>query len=182
MGAGRRAIALAGGAAAGGLGTLAMDLVWFRRSRAAGDDSTFGEWESTAGAEGFDEAGAPAEVGRRAAATVGVEVPEQRAGEVNDAVHWLTGTGWGMGGAALAEAGVPAPLAGVAAGVVAFGAAYAVLPAMGLYDPVWEYDGKTLAKDASAHLTYGAATGLGLTLLGSVLGGRRGLRRFHPNR
>ena len=28
-----------------------------------------------------------------------------------------------------------------------------------IYKPIWEYDAKTLAKDLSAHLAYGAGTG-----------------------
>jgi hypothetical protein len=33
-----------------------------------------------------------------------------------------------------------------------------VLPAAGLYEPIWKYDRKTLAKDLSAHLVYGVIT------------------------
>jgi len=34
---------------------------------------------------------------------------------------------------------------------------YVVLPLVKLYKPIWEYDGKTLAKDLSAYLTFGSA-------------------------
>ena len=44
-------------------------------------------------------------------------------------------------------------------------AGYVVLPAAGLYKPIWEYDAKTLAKDLSAHLAYGAGTGAAFWLL-----------------
>jgi hypothetical protein len=37
---------------------------------------------------------------------------------------------------------------------------YAVLPALGVYKPIWEYDRKTLAKDLSAHLVYGLGTAM----------------------
>ena len=41
---------------------------------------------------------------------------------------------------------------------------YVVLPAAQLYAPIWEYDGKTLAKDLSAHLVYGLGTALAFRL------------------
>jgi hypothetical protein len=37
-------------------------------------------------------------------------------------------------------------------------AGYAVLPALGVYRPIWEYDLETLWKDLSAHLVFGLAT------------------------
>jgi hypothetical protein len=33
-----------------------------------------------------------------------------------------------------------------------------VLPRLGLYKPIWEYDRTTLAKDLSAHLVFGVTT------------------------
>jgi hypothetical protein len=38
-------------------------------------------------------------------------------------------------------------------------ASYVVMPLAKLYRPIWEYDAKTLAKDLSAHVVYGATTG-----------------------
>jgi hypothetical protein len=46
-----------------------------------------------------------------------------------------------------------------------WGAGYVVLPAMGLYEPIWKYDRKTLAKDLTAHLVYGLGTATALRLL-----------------
>lgn len=54
--------AVLAGAAAGAIGTLAMDLVWFRRARNAGSDDSFSEWEFSHGTTSFDDAGAPAHV------------------------------------------------------------------------------------------------------------------------
>jgi hypothetical protein len=42
---------------------------------------------------------------------------------------------------------------------------YVILPAAKLYQPIWEYDGKTLAKDLSAHLVYGLTTAAAFQLL-----------------
>ncbi len=50
-------------------------------------------------------------------------------------------------------------------GVAAFAASYAVLPVLGVYRPIWEYDAGTLWKDASAHAVFGGATGLALGVI-----------------
>jgi len=42
-----------------------------------------------------------------------------------------------------------------------------VLPAAGLYRPIWEYDRKTLADDLSAHLVYGLTTAAVFRVLAS---------------
>ena len=44
------------------------------------------------------------------------------------------------------------------AGAAVAGSVRAVLPSAKLYRPIWEYDARTLAKDLSVHLVYGAAT------------------------
>ena len=153
------------GAVAGAVGTLAMDLVWYRRSRAAGSDQPFTEYEVSTGADGFDDVGAPAETARTVASAVGAEIPESRAGVANDAVHWATGVGWGAVFGALG--GLAGPLvAGPLLGTAAVATSYVVLPAIGVYERPWDYDAKTLAKDWSAHLAYGTATAVAFTLLG----------------
>jgi hypothetical protein len=42
---------------------------------------------------------------------------------------------------------------------------YLVLPAAKLYEPIWKYEVKTLAKDLSANLVYGLATAATLRVL-----------------
>jgi uncharacterized membrane protein YagU involved in acid resistance len=59
----------------------------------------------------------------------------------------------------------PHVLAGVPFGVVVWASGYVVLPAAGLYQPIWKYDAKTLASDLSGHLAYGAGTGAAFWLL-----------------
>ncbi len=44
---------------------------------------------------------------------------------------------------------------GVGLAAVAFGASYVVLPALGVYKPIWEYDRDVIVKDATAHTAYG---------------------------
>ena len=63
------------GVAAGSVGTLAMDSLWFRRARRSGSDASFREWEFGGDTESFDDAGAPAQVGRKFAAKVGNRAP-----------------------------------------------------------------------------------------------------------
>src|SRR3712207_8242491 len=47
---------------------------------------------------------------------------------------------------------------GVPFGAAFWGSGYVVLPAAGLYEPIWKYDRETLAKDLGAHLAYGITT------------------------
>lgn len=153
------------GAAAGIVGTIAMDTLWWRRSRQAGSDLGFVEWEFAAGTDydSFDDAPAPGQVGQRIGRLVGVDVPVEHAGLTTDVVHWTTGASWGAAaGAITAVSPVAAVPAGIAAGVAAVSTAYGALGAAGIYEPVWTYDRQTLWKDVSAHLLFGTATGLAL--------------------
>lgn len=146
------------GALAGMVGTVAMDLLWWQRSRKAGSDDAFLAWEFT-DADTFDDAGAPAQVGRKAAAAVGVTIPDEAAGTTNDVVHWLTGIGYGIAHALVHDGRRPLA-SGLLTGAGAFGNSYASLGALGIYEPVWDYDGDMLRQDLTAHLLFGAATGL----------------------
>ena len=56
-------------------------------------------------------------------------------------------------------------LYGLPFGAAVWAAGYVVLPAAGLYEPIWKYDRVTLAKDLSAHLVYGLATAAALQAL-----------------
>ena len=152
----RRVVA---GVAAGMAGTLAMDLLWWSRYRRGGGEDGFTDWEFSASTTSFEEAGPPAQVGRRAAALVGVDLPDELAGTTTNVVHWLTGVGYGLAHAAVSDGG-RSLRSGLATGAGAFANSYATLGALGLYQPIWEYDGQTLAKDFSAHLLFGVAAGL----------------------
>lgn len=148
------------GAAAGAVGTLAMDLVWYGRHKSQGGESRFTEFEFSAGTEGYEQAGAPAQVGKRVTqAVAGQAPPPERAGLTTDVVHWLTGVGWGsLHGLAAASQRAPVAVLGPVTGAVAWTTAYAVLAPAGLYKPMWEYEPQTLWKDLSAHLVFGTAT------------------------
>ena len=147
------------GALAGAVGTLAMDLLWYRRYRRSGGDSGFVPWESSAGLDSWEDAPAPARFGKRLIETVfDSELPPTRARLVNNVMHWATGVGWG---AALGLVGGSVPIRlwqGPAFGTGVWLQSYAVLVPAKLYKPMWEYDVQTLAKDLSAHLVYGSTT------------------------
>lgn len=157
---------LARGVLAGMAGTLAMDLLWWSRHRRSGGDDGFTDWEFASGPASFEEAGPPARVGQRAAGLVGINLPDGAAGSTTNVVHWLTGVGYGIGHALRRADGSHPVRSGIATGVGAFANSYATLGAMGLYEPIWEYDTDTLAKDLSAHMVFGAAAGLTYAALG----------------
>lgn len=150
------------GTLAGSIGTLAMDLVWYARHKREGGEGGFADWEFTTGTVGYEEAGVPAQVGKRLLETLfGQAPPPEKAGLVNDVVHWLTGMGWGTAhGVVAAFLPVPVALAGPLTGAVAWGTSYAVLSPAGFYKPIWEYDSHTLWKDLSAHLVFGSVTAI----------------------
>jgi hypothetical protein len=158
--------AVAGGLVAGAVGTLAMDLLLFRRHRAGGGRSPFLHWEFSA-VEGWGQAPAPAQVGKRLVEGLfRRELPDQRAGLVNNATHWgygvLAGVQYGIVAGSLTA---PKVRNGLLLGTLLWGTSYVILPAAGLYQPIWEYDRRTLARDLSAHLVYGLSTAAAFDLV-----------------
>jgi len=151
---------------AGALATAAMDLLLFQRYRSEGGDDDFRAWELSGSVDGFgSDAPAPAQVGKRVADAVGIDLPDSAAANTNNVVHWLTGIGWGkVAGLAAGALPVPALGVGVATGVTAWGTSYALLGAAGIYKPIAEYDKATLWKDLSAHLVFGTVLGAVLTI------------------
>jgi hypothetical protein len=151
--------AVARGMIAGVAGSLAMDLAWFARYRRDGGHSRFLDWEFSAGLT-WETAPAPAQVGKRLAeGFLQRDLPPGSAPVVNNVVHWATGLTWGaLYGLLAGSARKPKVRWGLPFGAAVWANSYAVLPVAGLYKPIWEYDAKTLWKDLSAHLAYGAAT------------------------
>lgn len=148
------------GAAAGAVGTAAMDALLFRRYRHGGGHSSFGSWEFSVGLSDWDEAPAPAQVGRRIVEGLsGRPVPPERAALFNNVTHWAYGiAGGAQYGLAARFLGGPRVPLGIPFGASVWAAGYVVLPLMKLYEPIWRYDRKTLAADLSAHLVYGLST------------------------
>src|SRR3954454_1875228 len=167
--------AVAGGLAAGTVGTLAMDLLLFARYRSGGGRSGFRRWELSTDVKTWDQAPAPAQVGKRLVEGVfGRHLPDERAALVNNLTHWGYGVLNGAPFGILAGS-VRAPRAwyGALFGGTVWATSYAVLPAAKLYRPIWEYDARTLAKDLSAHLVYGVSTAVVFRLLRASSRARR---------
>jgi hypothetical protein len=158
--------AVARGLVAGALGTMAMDALLFARYRRGGGDGDFADWEFS-GVYGWDQAPAPAQVGKRLVEGLFKrELPPSRAALVNNVTHWAYGLLGGVQyGIVAGSLSAPRIRYGVPFGTSVWAAGYAVLPAAKLYKPIWEYDGKTLAKDLSAHLVYGVSAASGFQLL-----------------
>ncbi|HEX2193225.1 MAG TPA: hypothetical protein VHH09_08525 [Acidimicrobiales bacterium] len=152
--------AVVGGAVAGAAGTVVMDCVWYARYRRGGGEDGFADWEFSSSTLAWDEAAAPAQVGRRVLeGFLQRELPDRWAGPTNNVVHWAYGLMWGsLYGVVAGSAPRPRVAYGPLLGTVAWASGYVVLPLAKLYKPVWEYDAVTLARDLSAHLAFGTAT------------------------
>ncbi len=159
--------AVATGLLAGAFGTAAMDALLFARYRRGGGESRFAPWELSSGLSSWEQAPAPAQVGKRLVEGLfRRELPPQRAPLVNNVTHWAYGMLGGVQYGLVADSlRTPRVLYGLPFGASVWAAGYVVLPAAKLYKPIWEYDRKTLAKDLSAHLVYGLATATALRLL-----------------
>jgi Protein of unknown function (DUF1440) len=159
--------AVARGLIAGAAGTAAMDTFLFARYRLTGGTSSALEWESSAGVTNWEQAPAPALVGKRLVEGVfAIELPPTRARLVNNVMHWSYGL---LNGAlyGIVAGSFPRPRIwyGLPFGATVWSGDYVILPAAKLYEPIWKYDAKTLANDLSAHLVYGLGTATALRLL-----------------
>jgi hypothetical protein len=144
---------LARGVAAGLAGTALMTVYQLAVKAARG------ERLDTPVPRTWDDAEAPAQVAKKTARLLGREraITKADAPLVTQAMHWLYGTGWGLGYALLASRRRPSPPAGAAVlGVSVWAAAYAQLVPLGIYEPPWRYPPAELALDLSYHLVYGA--------------------------
>jgi hypothetical protein len=153
--------ALAAGAVAGAVGTAAMDLLLYRRYRRGGGKESLERWELAGDVTTWDEASAPGLIGQRLEHVVtGRPPPDSWARTTTNVVHWATGIGWAIQYGALASRTSRHPwIRALALGPVVWLSGYAILPLTGVYQPIWDYDARTLAEDLSGHLVYGAATG-----------------------
>ncbi|MBV8997526.1 MAG: hypothetical protein JO304_00605, partial [Solirubrobacterales bacterium] len=84
--------AVARGLVAGAVGTAAMDTFLFARYRRNGGESGAKKWESSAGVTSWEEAPAPAHVGKRLVEGLFcIELAPSRARLVNNVMHWTYG-------------------------------------------------------------------------------------------
>ncbi|MFC6157248.1 DUF1440 domain-containing protein [Kribbella jiaozuonensis] len=157
------------GLIAGTVGTVAMDTLLYAEYRRGGGKSGVRRWEFSEDIKTWDDAPAPAQVGRRLfEGMFRHELPNSRAALVNNLTHWAFGI---LNGAAYGVVVGSVPKAriwyGVPFAATVWGTGYVVLPAAGLYSPIWDYSIKVLAKDLTAHLVYGLTTATAYKVLGS---------------
>jgi hypothetical protein len=162
------------GLATGAVGTAAMDTLLFARYRRGGGQSTFTAWEFSSDLSGWEHAPAPALVGKRLIEGLFQrELPPERAALVNNITHWATGIlGGAQYGVLAGSLKTPRVRYGAPFGTGVWATGYVVLPAAKLYQPIWEYDRTTLAKDLSAHLVYGLGTAAAFRLLSRSRGAK----------
>jgi hypothetical protein len=99
----------------------------------------------------------------------GRKLPDRSAWLVSTLAHWAYGSAAGAAyGIVAGSLPAPHPVYGVPFGAAVFAGDYIVLPAGGLYEPIWEYDARTLAWDLGAHLAYGAGTATTFWLLTTI--------------
>ena len=106
------------------------------------------------------DAPAPAQAAKKAADAVGEgsRVTREDVPLLTNALHWLYGIGCGTFYGLGAGQTRPDPVAGgLAFGTGVWGAGYAELVPLGIYEPPWKYPKKELAVDLSYHLVYGLA-------------------------
>jgi hypothetical protein len=106
------------------------------------------------------DAPAPAQVAKKAAEAVGQgnHLTRKDVPLVANLMHWLYGIAWGAFYGAAARRRPADPLVGGAAfGTAVWGASYAELVPLGIYEPPWRYPAKELALDLSYHVVYGVA-------------------------
>lgn len=147
------------GALAGAAGTLALDLVWYLRYKRSGGESSFLTWEFASPPAKWQDASAPANVGKLLYETATHKaLPESAINLTTNIMHWGYGKQWGVVLALAVGSGNrlrlwQAPLFGL----LVWLSSYVSLPIAGFYKPIWSYDLKTLWDDLSAHLAYGTA-------------------------
>jgi hypothetical protein len=136
------------GVVAGLLGTAAMTAV---QELLAG--------ESGRGEPDWDAAPAPAQVARKALRLAGFDPPASWIPALTNVMHWGYGTTWGVVHSLVrGKRDEHLIREGVAFGTLVWAASYAELVPLGIYEPPWAYDAKTLAEDLTYPLAFGVGT------------------------
>jgi hypothetical protein len=162
--------AVTAGLLAGAAGTACMDTARYLRYRRGGGRESPLAWEFPP-VDNWDQAPDPGQVARRLIeGFTQRKLSDRWAWLLSTAMHWGTGSGWGaLYGIVAGSLRRQSLLYWPPFGFAAWAGGYALLPAAGLYKPIWEYDAKTLAQDLGAHLAYGAGTGAAFWVLVKVL-------------
>jgi hypothetical protein len=169
--------AVTAGLLAGALGTVCFDTVQYLLQRPAGGQESFWRWEF-APVDNWDQAPDPGQVAKRLIEGFNQrKLPDRWAWRISTAMHWGYGSGSAVAyGIVAGSLRRPRPIYGLPFGSLVWAGSYVVLPAGGIYKPIWKYDVETLAKDLAAHLAYGAGSGVTFWVLTKIL-----LRRLTGN-
>jgi hypothetical protein len=161
--------AVLAGLAAGAVGTVCMDTVRYVRYRQGGGKDSPLTWEFGP-VDSWEKAPDPGQVAKRVIeGFTQRKLSDRWAWPISTVMHWTYGSAAGAAYGVLAGSlRRPHALYGVPFGATVWATSYAVLPAAGLYQPIWKYDVKTLADDLSAHLAYGTGTGVTYWLLTKI--------------
>lgn len=156
------------GALAGLAGVVAMDAVLYARHRREGGTDAVVEWEF-GGASSWEAVSAPGKLGRNLVEGFTQQKLDARwARLTNNLMHWGYGVAWAtVYGLGAGTSRRPRIAAGPPFGALVWLTSYLVMPAAGLYKPIWEYDAETLWKDLTPHLAYGSAVAITFRLLSS---------------
>jgi hypothetical protein len=143
-----------------------MDASIYGRYRRAGGTEAFPSWESSEGLTSWGHAPAPARVAKRFIENVlGRDVSPRYARALNNATHWGFGLAAGAAYGLLLRRGKSRLWYGPPFGAAVWASGYVVLPQLGVYKQIWEYDAKTLRRDLSHHLVFGTATAAAFSIL-----------------
>lgn len=111
-------------------------------------------------ATGAEPSSTPGEVGRRIVEGVlQRESPPPESPVLNQGMHWLYGTSWGLPFGLIAGSRRPGSIAreGIAMALGVWGASRTEMTAMQIAPPPWQDPPKTLATDLGFHVVYGLA-------------------------
>jgi hypothetical protein len=154
------------GVIAGAVGTIALDAANYAQYRSGGGTDAPLAWEFAAGLDSWEDAPAPAQVGRRLyEGFMQRPLPPTSARLVNNITHWAYGLAWGAQFGLVAASTRSRKLRGPLFGTAVWLSGYVVLPLAKLYKPIWEYEPKALAKDWSGHLAYGSVASAAFSIL-----------------
>ncbi len=144
-----------------------MDVAMYAQYRAGGGTQRWRAWETAAGLDAWEDAPAPAQVGKRLyEGLLHRELAPSAARLTTNVMHWAYGSGQGaVLGLTAGSIRARGALLGPFFGAAVWTSSYVVLGVMGLYKPAWQYPPSILAKDLGNHLLYGATTGLAFAAL-----------------
>ena len=115
----------------------------------------------------WEEAPAPAQAGKRLIEGVlDWRVPPEAIPVLTHVMHWSYGTLWGGAFAAGCDSSRSRRLLlGPLFGLTVWGASYAQLVPLGIYEPPWRYPLGSLADELGYHITYGTTVALTYALV-----------------